>query len=139
MPEYRFFNTETKEYRDVFFKMNDDKIYNGEDGSEIGKWVRRWTKPNASVDSISSLDPFNTKAYVEKTGKTKGTLGDLWNISKEASERRAEKLGHEDPVRRKYFDNYEKTHNVKHFYDRPEKIDAGPAVIDFTAPSPKID
>lgn len=139
MPEYRFFNKETKEYRYVFFKMNDDKVYNGEDGTEVGKWERRWTKPNASVDSISNLDPFNIQSYVDKTGQTKGSLGDLWDISKEASIRRAEKLGHEDSIKRKFFDNYEKENKVKHFYDRPDKIETDVATIDFTAPSPSLD
>jgi len=139
MPEYLFVKKETGETRLVFFKMNDDKVYNGENGKEVGLWERRWTKPNASVDSISSLNPFNIQSYVEKTGKTKGTIGDLWSISKEASERRAEKLGHEDPIRRQFFEKYEKENKVKHFYDKPDKIDTNVATIDFTAPDLSLD
>lgn len=138
MPEYLFYNSETEEYRNVFFKMNDEKIYNGEDGSEVGIWSRRWTSPNASVDSIANTNPFDTRAHVEKTGKMKGTMGDLYSISKEMSERRAEKLGHEDPVKRKHFDSYEKTQGVKHYYDKPDKIETKHATIDFKAKGPEF-
>lgn len=134
-PEYLYQHPETKEVVSVIQTMREEHCYE-KDGIE---YKRVFTKPNASVDSISSLDPFDTRAYVEKTGKMKGNIGSLWNISKEASERRAEKLGHEDPVRRRFFDKYEKKNGTKHFYDRPDKIDAGIATIDFTAPSPEID
>lgn len=132
MPLYLFYSEKKDEYREIFFNMNDEKVYNGEDGSEIGEWSRRWTVPNASVDSISDVDPFDTRKLVEKTGKMKGTIGDLWTASEEASKRREDKLGHEDPVRRKYLDNYQKENNRKHFHDRPQKIDAGVATIDFS-------
>ena len=136
MAAYLYKNPETGETIEIIQTMNEKHIYVDKDGLE---WKRVWTVPNASVDSISNLNPFDLKSYVEKTGKSKGTVGDLWSISKEASERRAEKLGHEDPVKRKFFDNYEKEKKVKHFADRPSKIETKNAVIDFTAPSPKID
>lgn len=139
MPEYRFFNTETEEYRDVFFKMNDDKVYNGEDGTEVGKWSRRWTKPNASIDSVSNTNPFDLKAYTEKTGKMKGNLGDLFAISKEASERREQKTGGPDPVKTQFFKDYQKKNNgAKHFSDRPDKIETKHAIIDFKATPKKF-
>lgn len=133
MPEYLFFNEETEEYRTVFFNMNDEKIYNGKDGSEVGKWKRRWTVPNAAVDSISDIDPFDTKKLVEKTGKMKGNVGSLWDISREASEKRADKIGGEDPIKRKYLDNYQKETGTKHFHDRPSKIETKHATINLDA------
>lgn len=135
MPEYLFYNEKTQEHRFVFFKMNDEKIYNGEDCSEVGLWSRRWTKPNASVDSIANVNPFDMKKMVAKTGAMKGTVGDLWNVSKEASEKRSEKLGHEDPVKRKYLDNYAKEHQTRHYYDKPSRIENKHAIVDFTAKS----
>ncbi len=139
MPEYTFFNKITQEYRDVFFKMLDDKIYNGEDGTEVDIWERRWYPPNASVDSISNTNPFDTRAHVDKTGKMKGNLGDLFNISKEMSERRQDKIGGEDPVKRQFFNDYQKKNNgAKHFSDRPDKIETKHAIIDFTATPKKF-
>lgn len=136
MPSYIYRNEETGEVREVIQTMREEHRYFGEDGVE---WKRVWTKPNASVSSISNLDPFDTRAYVEKTGKMRGNIGSLWDISKEASQRRAEKLGHEDPIRRQFFEKYEKENKVKHFYDKPDKIDTNIATIDFTAPSPSLD
>lgn len=139
MPEYLFQNKVTQEYREVFFKMLDDKIYNGEDGNEEGLWERRFTIPNASVDSISNTNPFDTRAHVAKTGAMKGNLGDLFSVSKEMSERRAEKLGHEDPVKRQFFKDYQKKNNgAKHFSDRPDKIETKDAIIDFKATPKKF-
>ena len=139
MPQYLFQNKVSQEYREVFFKMLDDKIYNGEDGTEEGLWERRFTIPNASVDSISNTNPFDTRAHVTKTGAMKGNLGDLFNVSKEMSERRAEKLGHEDPVKRQFFKDYQKKNNgAKHFSDRPDKIETKDAIIDFKATPKKF-
>lgn len=134
MPQYTYKNDDTGETVEVIQTMNEEHSYFGEDGKE---WRRIFYSPNASVDSISSLDPFDTKAYVEKTGLMKGgNIGSLWEISKEASERRAEKLGHEDPVKRGYFNSYEKDKGVKHFHDRPDKIETKSAIIDFKAKCP---
>jgi len=139
MPLFLFKNSDTNEVREIFFKMNDDKVYNGEDGTEIGKWSRRWTKPNASVNSLSNTNPFDTRAHVEKTGQMKGSLGDLFNISKEMSERRQDKIGGEDPVKRKFFEDYKQKNNgAKHFHDRPDKIETKHATIDFTSTSNKF-
>ena len=40
--------------------------------------------------------------------------------------------GGEDPLKRKYFDDYKKTRNgKKHIKDRPKKIDTKNATIEF--------
>lgn len=137
MPEFLFKHPDKEEYKEVFFKMNDDKKYVDDEGVE---WKRRWHIPNASVDSISNTNPFDIQSHVDKTGRRKGTMDDLFNISKEMSERRAEKLGHEDPVKKKFFENYAKKNNgAKHFHDKPDKIETKHATIDFTAKSPDIE
>lgn len=50
------------------------------------------TKPNAAIDSIDG-DPFDKNAYLKATNKSGGTIGDLWDRSREFSERRKEKDG----------------------------------------------
>lgn len=130
MPQYTYINDDTGEVIHLIQTMREKHEYFDESGKE---WRRIFYSPNASVDSISNLDPFDTRSYVEKTGKMKGTVGSLWDISKEASIRRSEKLGHEDPVKREYFNKYEKENKVKHFYDKPTKIEKNGFSIDFSS------
>lgn len=138
MPLYLYKNEETEEIVEIFQTMKEDHVYFGEDGKE---WKRVWTVPNASIDSISKCDPFDRQAHVDKTGKMKGKVGDLWDVSREMSEKRAEKVGGEDPVKREHFNKYEKRNKTKHFYDRPDKIKMKGATIDFTKKfvEPKLD
>ena len=42
---------------------------------------------------------------IEKTGKKSGTVGDLWDEAKKASEARKKVLGY-DPVKEKHFKKY---------------------------------
>lgn len=80
--------------------MNDEHSY-----SEGGvQWERVWTVPQAAVDA--NIDPFSQTAFVDKLGSTKGSLGDTWSRSAEMSEKRAAKRGGEDPVKKKYYDDY---------------------------------
>ena len=48
----------------------------------------------------------------------KGSVGDMLDYSKELSEKRAEKNGGVDPVKQKYFRNYEKKTGKKHLADK---------------------
>lgn len=136
MPLYIYKNPLTERVYEVIQGMNDThRFFDPETGEEC---KRVWTKPNASVDSLSKSDPFDIKDHVEKTGKMKGTVGDLWDVSREMSERRADKIGAEDPMKREAFNKYEKEKGVKHWHDRPNKIDTNVATIDFTKPTPKL-
>ena len=136
MPRYIYKHPEKEEYVEVTQTMSEEHVFFDFTGL---KWKRVFTVPYAAVSSLSSLDPFDTKAHVDKTGEMKGTMGDLFAVSKEMSERRSEKLGHEDPVKRQLFEKYKQDNNCKHYNDRPDKIETKHAIIDFTAPSPKID
>jgi len=119
MPLYSFTHAETGETKDVYFGMNDDKIFNGEDGTEVGLWKRVWHKPNASIDS--QIDPYNANDFINKTGAKKGTIGNIMDASKELSMKRAKDMG-VDPVQQKHFDNYKKTrHGREHPEERKSK------------------
>ena len=96
----------------MFFHMNDTKVYNGKDGTEVGKWRRVYTSPNASIDT--KIDPFSRKQFVDKTGNKKGTLGDLWDRSAELSKERTEIAGH-DEVKEKFLKDYKKDTGKEHF------------------------
>lgn len=93
---YIFQHPKTEEIRELFFHMNDKKEYIDEDGV---KWNRVYTVPNAAIDT--KVDPMDANKFVEKTGKMKGTYGDLLDASREASEQR-EKLIGKDTVKEEY-------------------------------------
>lgn len=112
---YLFRNPKTNEIREIPQKMNDNHVYFA-DGVE---WTREWTKPEAAIDV--KIDPFSEKQYIERTGKSKGTLGDLWDRSKEYSEKRAQKVGTVDPIKQKVFDNWSKARGGKKHRDDPQR------------------
>ena len=113
MPLYTYEHPETGETLDVVQGMNDEHVYVGEDGI---KWKRVFYSPEASIDS--NIDPFSNKAFIDKTGNSKGTVGELMDRSKEMSQKRSDKLGY-DPMRKKYFQEYsKKRRGLKHPLDR---------------------
>ena len=128
MPQYTFTNHDESEYLDVFFHMNDKKVFIGPDGKE---WRRVYTSPNASIDS--KIDPFSSRDFVEKTGRKKDNYGSLLDRAKEASIARTQKEGF-DPVKKKWLDTYEKTNNTKFFDSSKDKvIKKNGVTIDFGA------
>jgi hypothetical protein len=106
MPMYSFISDKGK-IEEVFFGMNDEKIYNGKDGKEIGKWKRLWTVPNASFDSVP-LDPYSAKDFARVTNKG-GSVGDLFDRSAELSEKRVQKDGI-DTFKEGFYKEYKKKH-----------------------------
>lgn len=106
--------------------MTDDHVY-FEEGVE---WKRVWCNPRVNTVG-QKIDPFDSKGFVEKTGKMKGTIGDMMDYSAELSEKRAEKTG-VDPVKRKFFDNYQKENGKKHLLDRPKKLESDFMSVDLS-------
>tara|TARA_Y100001934_G_C11832267_1_gene531138 strand:+ start:82 stop:441 length:360 start_codon:yes stop_codon:yes gene_type:complete len=104
MPIYTFINPETEEEIDLVQSMKEPHVYVDENGLE---WKRKWTLPNAAIDV--DIDPFDKQAFKNKVdgGTGKGTVGELWDRSRELSEKRKQKLGY-DPVKKEYLDKYSK-------------------------------
>lgn len=73
------------------------------------KWERVFYAPQASIDA--NINPNDSKKFAEKTGG-KGTMGDLWDRSRELSEKR-EKIYGKDPVQEKYLREYSKKRKGK--------------------------
>lgn len=101
MPFYDFANDKTGEVKTLFFHMNDEKKYVDECGFE---WRRVFESVNASIDT--KIDPYDSRDFVEKTRHKKGTLGSIWDKSKELSEKRKGNSNH-DPVKEQTYKNYE--------------------------------
>lgn len=110
MPYYSFVNTSDGEIRDIFFKMNDVKDYKGEPGEPESKWNRIYAPVNMGVDT--KINPFSQKDFMKKTENAK-TYGQLWDLSGEMSKQRAEKLGTEDPQRKKAEEKFYKPKKQK--------------------------
>ena len=116
MPEYLYQNPETKEVISVIQGMNDNHQYIDDAGME---WKRVFTNTSFSLDS-TNIDPFSEKQFIEKTGKMKGTYGDMLDYSRDLSRQRSEILGKEDPIKRNSFDNFKKQRGFSHPNDKPK-------------------
>lgn len=116
MPLYTFSHPETEEIKDVFFHMNDEKKFTDKDGIE---WRREYRSPE--LNTTGSTDPWDNKQFVEKTGATKGTIGDLLERSADLSKERASQNGGVDPVKEKYYENYSKKRNGSIHEDKKPK------------------
>ncbi len=116
MPTYIFQHPETDEVVEVVQKIKEPHVFIDKNGVE---WNRIFTVPHASVPV--SIDAYSATDFAEKTKGSKGTLGDLWDRSKEMSEKRKKDHGGIDPVEKKYYKNYsEKRKGMKHSND-PKK------------------
>ena len=97
MPIYSYIDDDTGEVHDVVQGMNDVHEY-----YHNGKKLRRiFHVPNASIDTQISSE----NAFIEKTGKMRGTIGDIQDYSKELSDKRG---GFNDPIRQQYYKDYSK-------------------------------
>lgn len=99
---YVYTNEDESEYVEVFQKMNDDHIYIHTDGK---KWRRVFTIPQASIDT--KLDVWSPKDFTRKTANKKGTIGDLFDESAAASEKR-KGSGQVDEIKEQYYVDYSK-------------------------------
>jgi hypothetical protein len=111
MPDYVFLKEgDPSQHTIRYYHMNEapsiGSLITDPDGTQ---WRRAATKPRASIDT--KMDPYSSKDFVKATNK-KGTMGDLWDRSKEASLKRADKEGI-DPVKRSFYDDYAKKRKGK--------------------------
>jgi hypothetical protein len=101
MPLYLFQHPKTEEIKEIFQGMNDLHEYS-ENGT---KWLRIFTKPTASIDT--KINPNSANDFVNHTKNKNYSIGDMWDISSELSDKRA-KVSGQDPVKQKVIDDYEK-------------------------------
>jgi hypothetical protein len=120
MPIYEFEHPKTKKRLLVIQKMDDVHEYTDERGV---KWSRVFGIPNAKIDA--DIDPFSERAFMEKTKNFKGSVGDLFDMSRELSEKRAIKRNGKDPVKDKTVTTYEKKTQKAHplKQDKKKKIE----------------
>lgn len=125
MPIYLFKHPDREEYEEVFFHMDEDKVFK----KEGLLWQRVYHSPNLNTEA--SINPWDNNDFVNKTKNKKGTIGDMMDASAELSAKRADQNGGVDPVKQKYFKDYAKKRNgTKHHLDK-KTIDTKNFKIDF--------
>lgn len=119
MPAYLFECKKCKQNWEQYLRMKEKKESKCPICQKQGK--RIFTVPQANIGT--KLDPFNMKELTEKTGRMKGTVGDLFDFSKEMSDKRAHKLQQEDPIRKKALDEFSKKRNGLKYKDTSKSKD----------------
>lgn len=85
MPVYIFKHPQRGDEIEVVQKMQECHVYIDNEGTE---WQRVWETPNASIDP--GLDG-SKESFMKYTQNRRGTLGDLWDASRESKEKRVKK------------------------------------------------
>lgn len=111
---YLFQHPETGEIREVYQNMNDPHVYEEDDV----QWNRIFTVPQASIDT--DIDPMSQKSWNEKTKNKRGTIGDMFDKSKELSEKREKIIG-KDPISEKYYEDFRKKSHGNYHQDDPKR------------------
>ena len=101
MPLYLYQHPESEEVIEVVQSVKDKHEYIDNDGTT---WNRVWTVHNAAIDSQNDG---SQESFMKYTKDKCGTIGDLWDASKEASEKRKSKEGY-DSVENKRNSDYSK-------------------------------
>ena len=94
--EYTFEHPKTGEKRTVTQAMTEEHVY--EEGGV--QWNRVFYPPRFSIGD--TLDPYSADSFKKYTDRRKGTVGDLWQLSGELSEKRKAQNGGIDPVKANY-------------------------------------
>jgi len=108
MPVYLYQNPKTKQIKEIIQSINDTHEY-FENGI---KWDRIFTVPELNTQDKLTAES-SARQFSELTGKQKGTIGDLWDRSRELSDKRKKLYGGEDPVKKKYYDDWSKKRKGK--------------------------
>lgn len=119
---YEMQNLVTQEIKDIYFLIDDAPPLGAIIQFQGQGWKRILTRAPYGIVKESE-NPMSPQAFVEKTGKQKGTVGDLFDQSRELSEKRKKtSINGRDPVQDKYFDSYSKKRGGKQHPadDRPK-------------------
>lgn len=125
MPLYTFVRIDDEAMTtDMFYRMAEAPRVGSQITDDQGiTWRRVWTVPNASISNGSQSDPYSASDFKARTDNKKLTMGDMFDMSKEASDKRASKDG-VDPIKQKYFKDYKKTRKgMEHSAEKRERFE----------------
>jgi hypothetical protein len=114
MPIYLFQHPSSKEVIEIKQRISDRHEYIDEHGV---MWNRIFTVPYTSVPNMTRIDATSEQEFMKKTQDFQGNMGDLFDASKDLSEKRKEIMGN-DPVQQKFYKKYSKDRKgLKHTSD----------------------
>ena len=107
-------------HADIYFQFKDAPRI----GAVIEHEGKHWRRMPTYVQAASNTkcDHWNSKDFVEKTGRMKGNWGELESLSAEMSAKRAKDAGGEDPILATHEASREKLTGLKPF--RKRKVEA---------------
>ncbi len=114
MPQYNYRNPKSGKIVTIIQRMGEPHVYS-ENGVEF---ERQFSVPHAAVDT--QIDPLNSKDFAAKTANKKGTVGDLWDASRDLSDKRERLIG-KDTVKENYYKDYAKKRKGKQHQDVARK------------------
>jgi len=108
MPEYLYQHPKNNKVISLIQSIHDEHEFFDKKGV---KWNRVFTVPELNTEGTLKAES-SSKEFSEFTSKKKGTVGDLWDRSKELSEKRQKMYG-KDPIKNKYFKDWSKKRKGK--------------------------
>lgn len=123
MPEYLFTREDDESVSCLlFYKMAEVPSVGASIIDENGVvWRRVFTKPNAAMATV--IDPYSVTDFSKSFEGKNVNMGNMFDASREASEKRAAKEG-VDPVKTKYLADYKKARKgTEHSVEKKERFD----------------
>ena len=116
MPIYLFQHPKTKEVVEIVQRISEPHVH--KDASGV-IWERVFTIPQAAFNT--QINPNNRQEFINKTRGKNYSVGQMWDMSAELSEKRAGSSG-QDEVKIKAEKAYEsKTKGKEHPHSTPKK------------------
>jgi hypothetical protein len=112
MPIYIYEHPESKQRKEIIQSVHENHEYIDQDGV---RWNRIFTLPELNIND--KLNEYSTdKDFASYTKKRKGTIGDLWDKSRELSEKR-EKIFGKDIIKDGYKKNWSKKRKNRRYLE----------------------
>ena len=115
MPEYTYKHPKKDIYIDVVQGINEKHVF-FKNGVE---WQRVFSAPQIGIQT--KIDPFSKRQFVEKTGQSRGSVGDVLDRSAELSQKRKDQTGGIDPLQEKHFSDYARIRHGKRHPSDPKR------------------
>ena len=116
MPTYIYQHPDSGEVIEIHQRISDRHEYTDDSGVS---WNRVFTVPHTRVPNMTRVEANSEEDFIRRTRESGGTMGDLFDLSKELSDKRkAQSNDGKDPVEQKFFKDYSKKRKgMKHQND----------------------
>ena len=116
MPTYIYQHPDSGEVIEINQRISDRHEYTDDSGVS---WNRVFTVPHTRVPNMTRVEANSEEDFIRRTRESGGTMGDLFDLSKELSnKRKAQSNDGKDHVEQKFFKDYSKKRKgMKHQND----------------------